>query len=43
MSCTINSSLLYSTGVHKTEEPIRGLILRKEANVRVMLYDHVVY
>ena len=37
------SSLLYSTGVHKTEEPVWGLILRKEANVRVTLYDHVIY
>ena len=41
------SSLLYSfssTGVHKTEEPVRGLILRIEANVlRVTLYDHVIY
>ena len=30
------SSLLYSsTGVHKTEESVWGLILRKEANVRM--------
>ena len=43
-TCTINSSLLYSsTGVHKTEESVLGLILRKEANVRVTLCDYVVY
>ena len=34
------SSLLYisSTGVHKTEESVWGLVLRKEANVRVLRF-----
>ena len=37
------SSLLYSsTGVHKTEESVWGLILRKEANVRVTLCNYYV-